>query len=307
MTEKSGLFWNERVGDSVAEGKNKRKQGGKGQRAVSRPYQKNETKDDGDDHEAKGLLLYGRNPIKEAIASKQPVEKIFVVNGDRQDGPLGEILAAARQRNIAIVEISQQRLEGMVSSQAPGEMPVHQGIAGLLAPMRYAEIADMLHAAREAGEPPFLLVLDSLEDPRNLGAILRTAAAAGVHGVIIPKHRAVGINGTVIKVSAGTAFSIPIARETNLVRCVEKLKKEGLWIAGADMAGEDMYAASLDGPLALIIGSEGEGIAPLLKKNCDFLVSIPMAEGFNSLNASVSAAVLIYEKRRRDRVDGHGR
>lgn len=253
------------------------------------------------------LLLYGRNPVKEAIKSGRSIQKVYVVEREKQDGSLREILGLARDRKLVVTELSRDKLNSLTAPHAPeGERAVHQGIAALLSAVEYVEPEEILQAARDRGETPFVLVLDSIVDPHNLGAILRTAEAAGVHGVIIPKRRAAGVNGTVAKASAGAVFYSRIAQVGNLVQCVENLKKAGLWIAGADMAGESMYNAPLDGPLALVIGGEGEGIAPLLKKNCDFMVSVPMCGEINSLNASASAAILIYEKLRRDRIGDHG-
>lgn len=248
------------------------------------------------------LFLYGRNPVKEAIKSGRSIDKILVVDSEHHDGSLREILGMARERHLVIIEMTRPKLDDFAARYADEEqMPLHQGIMALLPAIEYVEIEDILDAAKEAGHPPFVLILDSIQDPHNFGAILRSAEAVGVDGIIIPKRRAVSVTGTVAKASAGAVLYSRIARVANLSQAVETLKKAGVWIAGAEMDGDEMEKAPLEGAIALIVGNEGEGISPLLKKNCDFLVSIPMQGQLNSLNASIAAAVLMYEKRRQDR------
>lgn len=247
------------------------------------------------------LVLFGRNPVKEAIKSGRSIDKIFVLERNSHDGSMREILALAKERKLVVVETRRDVLNDWAMRGAEEDQHiVHQGIVALLPPVSYVSIADILREAKEAGRQPFVLVLDSLQDPQNLGAILRTASAAGVDGIIMPKRRAAPITGTVVKASAGAALRSRIARVSNLSQAIEELKKAGLWIAGACMEGDAMYGVKLEGAIGLVIGSEGEGISPLLRKNCDFLVSIPMNAGQDSLNAASAAAVLVYEKRRQD-------
>ena len=254
------------------------------------------------DADGQPLMIFGRNPVKEAIKSNRSIDKIFVVEKEHQDGSLREILGLARERHLVIVEMSRAKLNEQIGRYAEEgqDMVVHQGILALLPAVEYVEIADILAAAAAAGHPPFVLVLDSVQDPHNLGAILRSAEAVGVDGIIIPKRRAASVTGTVAKASAGAVLYSRIARVPNLSQALQELKKAGLWVAGAQMGGAEMGQARLDGALALVIGSEGDGISPLLQKHCDFLVSIPMQGQLNSLNASIAAAVLMYEKRRQD-------
>lgn len=237
-------------------------------------------------------IISGRNSVLEVLRSGRPVNKIFLARGSK-DSSLREITGLARTRGIPVQEVERVFLDKLTEER-------HQGIAVEAAPYEYVEVEEIIRQARIRGEEPLVLVLAELEDPHNFGAILRTAEAVGVHGVIIPKRRGVQLNATVAKVSAGAAEYVPVARVSNLVQVVEELKSFGLWITGADMDGNStLWQADLDGPLALVIGSEGRGIPRLLKEKCDFLTSIPMRGKISSLNASAAAAVLLFEVMRR--------
>ncbi len=232
--------------------------------------------------------MEGRNAILEILRSGRDIEKIMVAKGN-VEGTIKRIVAMASEKGVVIQEVSRQKLDEISQTKN------HQGVIALVSAHNYVEVEDILAAAREKGEAPFVLLLDGITDPHNLGAILRTAECAGVHGVIIPKRRSVGLNATVGKTSAGAIEYMPVARVTNLVKTMEYLKKEGLWIACADMKGLDYFDTDLKGPLALVIGSEGEGVSRLVQENCDFTVSIPMYGKISSLNASVAAGLLMYE------------
>ena len=233
-------------------------------------------------------MIEGRNAVLEAFRSGKTVDKLFVLDGC-QDGPVKTITREAKKQNTIIHYVAKERLDQL------SETGKHQGVIAQAAAYRYAEVEDMLKLAEEKGEPPFLFILDGIEDPHNLGAILRTAECAGAHGVIIPKRRSVGLNATVGKTSAGAIEYMPVAKATNLVKTMEQLKKEGLWFACADMGENDHFDTNLKGPIGLVIGSEGEGVSRLVKENCDFTASIPMYGKISSLNASVAAALLMYE------------
>ncbi len=232
--------------------------------------------------------LEGRNAVLEALRSGRDMEKLLVQKGN-VEGTIKRIVAQAAEKGIVIQEVSRQKLDELSQTKN------HQGVIAIVSAQNYAEVEDILAAAREKGEEPFLILLDGITDPHNLGAILRTAECAGAHGVIIPKRRSVGLNATVGKTSAGAIAYIPVARVTNLVKTMEQLKKEGLWFACADMGECDYFDANLKGPIGLVIGSEGEGVSRLVKENCDFTASIPMYGKISSLNASVAAALLMYE------------
>ncbi len=232
--------------------------------------------------------LEGRNAVLEALRSGRDMEKLLVQKGN-VEGMIKRIVAQAAEKGIVIQEVSRKKLDELSQTKN------HQGVIAIVSAQNYAEVEDILAAAREKGEEPFLILLDGITDPHNLGAILRTAECAGVHGVIIPKRRSVGLNATVGKTSAGAIAYIPVARVTNLVKTMEQLKKEGLWFACADMGECDYFDANLKGPIGLVIGSEGEGVSRLVKENCDFTASIPMYGKISSLNASVAAALLMYE------------
>ena len=232
--------------------------------------------------------IEGRNAVIEAYRSGKPIEKLYIQDGC-QDGPVMTIKREARKHETPIKYVERERLDQM------SETGRHQGVIAVAGAYEYAELEDILKAAREKGEPPFLFLLDNIEDPHNLGAIIRTANLAGAHGVIIPKNRAVGLTATVAKASAGALNYTPVAKVTNLSKTIEALKKEGLWFVCADMDGTVMYDLDLKGPIGLVIGSEGEGVGRLVKEKCDLTALIPMKGNIDSLNASVAAGVLAYE------------
>lgn len=245
-------------------------------------------------------LIEGRNPVLEALKSGREIEKIFVQKG-AGEGSIRQIIAIAREKGILIKEVDKAKLDGLSQTKN------HQGVIASAALYKYYEVDEILAIAKEKGEDPFIIILDEITDNNNLGAILRTADAAGVHGVIIPKRRSVGLTPVVAKTSAGAIEYVPVAKVTNISQTMEFLKKEGLWIIGADMSGETYYKKDLTGAVALVIGSEGEGMGRLVKEHCDFLVSIPMKGKISSLNASVSTAILTYEidkQRRLKSVEG---
>ena len=234
------------------------------------------------------LKIEGRNPVIEAYRSGKTIDKLFVLDGC-QDGPVKTITREARKQHTIISYVSKERLEQL------SETHHHQGVIAIAAAYDYASVDDILAKAREKGEAPFIFLLDGIEDPHNLGAIIRTANLAGAHGVIIPKHRAVGLTATVARTSAGALNFTPVAKVTNLGAVMDELKKEGLWFVCADMKGEVMYRQNLTGPIGLVIGNEGEGVSRLVREKCDFTASIPMKGDIDSLNASVAAGVLAYE------------
>ena len=232
--------------------------------------------------------IEGRNAVLEAFRSGKCVDKLFILDGC-QDGPVRTIAREARKKDTIINYVSKERLDQLSETRA------HQGVIAQVAAYEYSTVEDILAKAEEKGEPPFMILLDNVEDPHNLGAIIRTANLAGAHGVIIPKRRAVGLTSTVAKTSAGAINYTPVAKVTNLVRTMEELKEKGIWFVCADMGGESMYRMNLTGPMGLVIGNEGEGVSRLVKEACDFTASIPMKGDIDSLNASVAAGVLAYE------------
>ena len=234
-------------------------------------------------------VIAGRNSVGEALKSGRPLNKLLIAKGERQ-GSLRELAGIAKDKGILVQEVEPQRLAQL----APGQR--HQGVVAMASPVEYAEVEDILAAAESKGEAPLIVVLDELEDPHNLGAVLRTVDAAGAHGVIIPKRRSCPLSTTVAKTSAGAVEYVPVARVANLAQTLDKLKKAGVWVAGCDMDGtENYFEASLKGPLALVIGGEGRGLWRLVKEHCDFLVRIPMQGHVNSLNASVACSLVLYE------------
>ncbi|MCI8433890.1 MAG: 23S rRNA (guanosine(2251)-2'-O)-methyltransferase RlmB [Lachnospiraceae bacterium] len=234
------------------------------------------------------FTIEGRNAVLEAFRAGKTIDKLFVQDGC-QDGPVLSVKREAKKQDTLIKYVTKERLDQM------SETGKHQGVIAVAAAYEYAEVEDILRAAREKGEPPFLLLLDNIEDPHNLGAIIRTANLAGAHGVIIPKNRAVGLTATVARTSAGALNYTPVAKVTNLAKTIEELKKEGMWFVCADMGGTVMYQLDLKGPVGLVIGNEGEGVGRLVKEKCDMVASIPMRGDIDSLNASVAAGVLSYE------------
>lgn len=232
--------------------------------------------------------IEGRNAVLEAFRSGKCVDKLFILDGC-QDGPVRTIAREARKTDTIINYVSKERLDQLSETHA------HQGVIAQVAAYDYSTVDEILARAEEKGEAPFLIILDNVEDPHNLGAIIRTANLAGAHGVIIPKRRAVGLTSTVAKTSAGAINYTPVAKVTNIVRTIEELKEKGIWFVCADMGGETMYDLDLTGPMGLVIGNEGEGVSRLVREACDFSASIPMKGDIDSLNASVAAGVLAYE------------
>ena len=238
-------------------------------------------------NEPKPDVIAGRNPVSEAIRSGRPIDKILVARGEKTGAVVG-ILAKAREKQIPVKEADRVKLD-FLSGSAP-----HQGIIALAAAKEYSSVEDILAYAAEKGEQPFLIVLDELEDPHNLGAIIRTAECVGAHGVIIPKRRSVGLSYTVGKASAGAVEYMRVARVTNIANLLDDLKKQGVWIYGADMNGTDYTQCDMSGACALVISNEGKGMARLVREKCDVIVSLPMKGHINSLNASVAAGILMY-------------
>lgn len=234
------------------------------------------------------LTIEGRNAIIEAFRSGKTIDKLYVLDGC-QDGPVMTIKREAKKHDTLIKYVTKERLDQL------SETGKHQGVIGVAAAYEYAQVEDILENARQKGESPFIFFLDNIEDPHNLGAIIRTANLAGAHGVIIPKNRAVGLTATVARTSAGALNYTPVAKVTNLSKTIEDLKKEGMWFVCADMGGTTMYDLNLKGSIGLVIGNEGSGVSRLVKEKCDFVASIPMKGDIDSLNASVAAGVLAYE------------
>ncbi len=233
-------------------------------------------------------LIEGRNPVLEAFRSGKPVDRLYVLEGCK-DGPVMTILREAKKQDTIVRYVNKERLDQL------SETGAHQGVIAVVAAYEYGTVQDMLDLAKEKNEDPFLILLDDIEDPHNLGAIIRTANLAGAHGVIIPKRRAVGLTATVAKASAGALNYTPVAKVTNLTRTITELKEQGLWFVCADMDGTPMYDLNLTGPIGLVVGSEGSGVSRLVKEACDFNAAIPMQGDIDSLNASVAAGVLAYE------------
>ena len=234
------------------------------------------------------FTIEGRNAVLEAFRSGKTIDRLFILDGCK-DGPVQTIVREARKGDTIVTFVKKERLDQM------SETGKHQGVIAYAAAYEYAQVEDMLALAREKGEDPFLFVLDGIEDPHNLGAIIRTANLAGAHGVIVPKRRAVGLTATVARTSAGALSYTPVAKVTNISATIEDLKKEGLWFACADMNGEVMYRCNLKGPIGLVIGNEGEGVSRLVREKCDMVATIPMKGDIDSLNASVAAGVLAFE------------
>jgi len=235
------------------------------------------------------LIVYGRNAVSEALRSDRSIDRIMILDQEHQPQPINKIISDARNDNIIVRFESREKLNQIAGSDK------HQGVIALVAAYDYFSVEEILADAEEKGEPPFLLILDQIEDPHNLGAIIRTAHIVGVHGIIIPKRRAVGLTSTVVKTSAGAIEYMKVARVTNISRTVEELKAKNIWVVCADMDGQVMYDIDMKGPLAIIIGSEGEGVGRLVKEKADFIAKIPMKGTITSLNASVAAGVLLYE------------
>lgn len=246
---------------------------------------RDETMDNRNDHT---LMIEGRNAVIEAYRSGRTVDKLFVLDGC-QDGSVRTIMREAKKHGSLISFVSRERLNQLTQTGK------HQGVIAYAAAYDYSDIEDMFRLASEKGEDPFLILLDGIEDPHNLGAIIRTANVAGAHGVIIPKRRAVGLTATVAKTSAGALNYTPVAKVTNLAKTIDELKEKGMWFVCADMDGEMMYDLNLTGPVGLVIGNEGEGVSRLVREKCDFIAGIPMKGEITSLNASVAGGILAYE------------
>ena len=241
-------------------------------------------------------IIEGRNAVIEALRAGRTIDKIFIQKGDT-DKTLGHIASKARDAGVVVVDADKRKLDGMSQTHA------HQGVIALAALREYCSVADILAIAKERDEPPFVVVCDEISDPHNLGAVIRTAEAAGVHGIIIPKRRSAGLTSIVDKTSAGAAEHMAVARVPNLSAAIKELQEAGIWVYGTSAeGGSELWQTDLKGPIAVVIGSEGDGISRLLRENCDFLVSIPMLGKVSSLNASAAAAVLIYEVLRQRRI-----
>lgn len=244
-------------------------------------------------------VIEGRNAVIEAFRSGRAIDRLYILDGC-QDGPVMTVRREARKREMPVKYVTRERLDQM------SETGRHQGVIAVAAAYEYARVEDMLQAARDRGEAPFLFLLDNIEDPHNLGAIIRTANLAGAHGVIIPKNRAVGLTATVARTSAGALNYTPVAKVTNLAKTIEELKKEGMWFVCADMGGTTMYQLDLRGAIGLVIGNEGDGVGRLVREKCDMAAAIPMKGNIDSLNASVAAGVLAYEIVRQRAMGGRG-
>lgn len=233
--------------------------------------------------------IVGRNAVMEALKSGRPLDSVLVARGERQ-GSIGAIVARCRENGIPVKETDSRKLDAMAAN--------HQGVIAIAACKDYVTLEELFAAAEEKGEPPFFIVCDELEDPHNLGAILRTAEAAGAHGVVVPRRRSVGLTGAVYKASAGAVEYVPVARVANINDALGEMKKRGMWVYGLDMDGEDWCSTDLTGAMALVVGSEGRGVSRLVRENCDFVLSLPMSGRINSLNASVACGIVLYEAAR---------
>ena len=234
------------------------------------------------------IYIEGRNPVIEAFRSGKVIDKLYILDGCN-DGPIMTIKREAKKKDTFIKYVSRERLDLM------SETGMHQGVIAYTAAYEYSELEDIFALAESKGEPPFVYILDNIEDPHNLGAIIRTANLSGAHGVIIPKNRAVGLTSTVARTSAGALNYTPVVRVTNITKTIEELKKKGMWFVCADMGGDTMYDLNLTGSIGLVIGNEGDGVSRLVKEACDYVASIPMKGDIDSLNASVAAGVLGFE------------
>ena len=241
---------------------------------------------DGDFSEVREGLVVGRNAVKELLAGDRDIEKIYIQRGERE-GSINLLLGIASERKIPVIELDRQKMDRMCGNAR------HQGIIAAAAEQNYSSIEEIFEYAEECGEPPFIVLLDGVEDPHNLGAIIRSAECMGVHGIIIPKRRAVGLTPTVAKSSAGAIMHMRIAKVTNLSQTIDELKERGLWLYAADMDGESVYATNLTGGVGVVLGSEGDGVSRLVKEKCDFVVSVPMFGKVNSMNVSCAAAVVL--------------
>lgn len=233
-------------------------------------------------------VLFGRNAVIEALKGERTIDKILVQKGEKE-GSVIKIISGAKAKNIVVQEVEKSKLDELTGREK------HQGVVAYVAAHEYVSVDEILEYARSKGEHPFVLILENIQDPHNLGAIVRTAHTAGVHGIIIPKRRAVGLTGTVAKSSAGALEHTKIAKVSNIQQTIKELKAQGLWIACADMGGKTLFEEDLTGPIGIVVGSEGEGISRLTRENCDYIVSVPMYGKVTSLNASVAASIMVYE------------
>ena len=266
---------------------------GDGKRAEKTTYRTNRDENRATKEEEENIL-FGRNPVREAIKADRGIDRILVA-GD-PDGSIREILHLAQEKKIVIREVERKKLDEITLPFGFGGKPAnHQGIVAYGSCIEYVDLEEILRRVKEKGEDPFLLILDGITDPQNLGSILRSADCAGVNGVVIGKRRCASVSAAAVKTAAGAAEHIPVSKVANITNAVRELKQKGIWIAGADMEGIPMTKANMKGPVAIVIGSEGEGISSLVKQNCDYLVSVPITGHIGSLNAAVAAAVLMYE------------
>ena len=279
-----GANYEPKAGSGSGRGRGERRKG-RGY-DVSAPYEERMPQVGADGLE----VVAGRNPVMEVLSGDRDVERVFIADGS--EGSITKIVALAREKGVILDFVPREKIDAM----APDVK--HQGVVAKVSEYRYAEIEDVFAKAEEAGEDPFIIVLDEISDPHNLGAIIRTAECAGAHGVIIPKRRAASLTQTVALSAAGAVETMPVVQVTNLGRAIEDLKEKGVWVGAADMDGETYYRADLTGPIAIVIGNEGKGVGRLVKEKCDFILSIPMYGKINSLNASNAAAVLLYGIRR---------
>lgn len=241
-----------------------------------------------EDFEIDENLLFGRNAVIEALKSEREIDKILIQKGEKE-GSVIKIISAAKAKGIVILEVEKSKLDELTGREK------HQGVVAYVAAHEYVSVEEILEDAAAKGEAPFVLILENIQDPHNLGAIIRTAHTAGVHGIIIPKRRAVGLTGTVAKSSAGALEHTKVAKVSNIAQTIKELQQKGLWIACADMDGKVLYEENLTGPMGIVVGSEGEGISKLTKQTCDYVVSVPMYGKVTSLNASVAASLMVYE------------
>ncbi|MCL5266350.1 MAG: 23S rRNA (guanosine(2251)-2'-O)-methyltransferase RlmB [Chloroflexi bacterium] len=243
-------------------------------------------------------IIWGRNAVNEALKAGRDVDKVLIAEGTRPAGIVAEIVGAARSQGISVQYLDRRAIERLARTDK------HQGVVAEVSEFEYATVDEILELAHKRGEYPFILILDTLQDPQNLGSLIRTAEAVGVHGIIIPKHRAVGVTPAVVKASGGAVEHLPVARVTNLSRAIEELKKQGVWVVGVDMEGDRAYdEADVNIPVAFVVGAEGKGISRLVKEKCDFLVNIPMRGHVASLNAAVAGSIVVYHAwRQRSRI-----
>ena len=289
----------ERRSEDAAAGKTVRRSEKRYEEPKPLPKYDPETRPNENDEADLPNIIMGRNPVKEAIKSGRSIDRILVTK--EHDGSLSEILELAREAKLVVRDVDRAKLDEICMPFGHnGRTGNHQGILAYIPGAEYCELADILELARERGEEPFVILLDGVEDPHNLGSIIRSAECAGAHGVVIPKRRSATVTAAVVKTSAGATEHMKIARVTNLVSAIAELKESGVWVAGADMGGGSVYKADLKGAFALVVGAEGAGISRLVKEKCDFVVSIPLKGEMESLNAAVAAAVIMFEKVRQE-------